>query len=390
MRRTRRRQVWTGSPASTSWFRRSTPLIPNVVVDSAPIRAASATHNCPLTGNVWGAGNILLGGAGSDLIEGRGADDIIDGDRYLNVRLSVRTDPASAASEIGSTDLMGNKAKTGNFGAGTTDMTLQQAVFAGLVDPGNIVAVREILSPGSTDEDVALFSEVEDQLRDHPRTDGVRVTVTHTGGTAADGIDTLRNVEIAALPRHSRRGLARASRRPHRRQHCPRLHSLSAHRRPGRLARRSSQSPTPGRRPHRDRRGDSQGPNAAASSPSPTAAPPSHRREPATSWLTFTPNAVRGFAATLEIAHDAAGSPGSSPSQVRESPPRWPGDRGRAPTPTSVPAGSGRPGRRASGSPTTVLVRCPITRCHLTGPFTWPTVGNCPATRRGRPSCTSR
>ena len=37
-----------------------------------------------LTGrNVWGDGNILLGGAGSDLIEGRGADDIIDGDSVL-------------------------------------------------------------------------------------------------------------------------------------------------------------------------------------------------------------------------------------------------------------------------------------------------------------------
>ena len=144
-------------------------LIPNVVVDSAPIRAASATHNCPLTGNVWGAGNILLGGSGSDLLEGRGADDIIDGDRYLNVRLSVRTDPAAPGTEIGTTDLMGNAATSGDFGPGTTGMTLQQAVFAGLVDPGNIVAVREILSnPGATDEDVALFSEVSDELRDHP------------------------------------------------------------------------------------------------------------------------------------------------------------------------------------------------------------------------------
>ena len=88
--------MWTGSPASTQLVPPLDTLIPNVVVDSALIRAASATHNCPLTGNVWGAGNILLGGSGSDLLEGRGADDIIDGDRYLNVRLSVRTDPADS------------------------------------------------------------------------------------------------------------------------------------------------------------------------------------------------------------------------------------------------------------------------------------------------------
>ena len=49
------------------------------------------------SGNVWGEGNILLGGGGSDLIEGRGADDIIDGDRYVNVRLSVR-DPLNQAA----------------------------------------------------------------------------------------------------------------------------------------------------------------------------------------------------------------------------------------------------------------------------------------------------
>ncbi|XXX82447.1 hypothetical protein WMF30_27210 [Sorangium sp. So ce134] len=32
-------------------------------------------------------GNILLGGAGSDLLEGRGGDDLIDGDAWLNVQL---------------------------------------------------------------------------------------------------------------------------------------------------------------------------------------------------------------------------------------------------------------------------------------------------------------
>ena len=32
-------------------------------------------------------GNILIGGLGSDKIRGRGADDVIDGDKWLNVRL---------------------------------------------------------------------------------------------------------------------------------------------------------------------------------------------------------------------------------------------------------------------------------------------------------------
>lgn len=37
--------------------------------------------------STFSAGNILLGGAGSDLIEGRAGDDIIDGDAYLNTRI---------------------------------------------------------------------------------------------------------------------------------------------------------------------------------------------------------------------------------------------------------------------------------------------------------------
>ena len=119
-----------------------------------PIIDNSAAGRCPLTGvgatatdagTVWGEGDILLGGAGSDTITGRGANDIIDGDKSLAVRISVRTDPADPATETGTTDLMEHKATSGDFGPGTTGMTLQQAVFAGLVDPGNLVAVREIL-----------------------------------------------------------------------------------------------------------------------------------------------------------------------------------------------------------------------------------------------------
>ena len=64
-------------------------------VTTASVVANATTNYCLLTGEfVWGEGNILLGGAGSDTLEGRGGDDIIDGDRFLNVRLSVRTDPA--------------------------------------------------------------------------------------------------------------------------------------------------------------------------------------------------------------------------------------------------------------------------------------------------------
>src|SRR4029079_5514740 len=117
-------------------------LVPTLATPLASVVGISASPDCPiLSGPVWGDGNILLGGAGSDLIEGRGADDIIDGDRYVNVRLQV-LDPACSAN--GSTELLEHAALSGSCGTGTEGMTLQQAVFAGLVDPGKISIVREI------------------------------------------------------------------------------------------------------------------------------------------------------------------------------------------------------------------------------------------------------
>ena len=128
-------------------------LVPPLATPLAGVVAASASGDCPiLTGtNVWGDGNILLGGAGSDLIEGRGADDIIDGDRYLNVRLSVRTNPADRPPRSAPPTSWSTRYLTGST------RTLQEAVFAGSVDPGDIVLVREVLT-GSGGTDTALFS----------------------------------------------------------------------------------------------------------------------------------------------------------------------------------------------------------------------------------------
>ena len=92
----------------------------------APVEAASAPGRCPLEGPVWGAGNILLGGPGSDILQGRGGDDILDGDRFLRVRISVRDDDGT---EIGSTDLLEHPYQAGNR------RTLAADVAAGIIDP---------------------------------------------------------------------------------------------------------------------------------------------------------------------------------------------------------------------------------------------------------------
>ena len=56
-----------------------------------PLVGSAATAGRPReSGNVWAEGNILLGGVGTDLIEGRDNNDIIDGDHALSVAISVR------------------------------------------------------------------------------------------------------------------------------------------------------------------------------------------------------------------------------------------------------------------------------------------------------------
>jgi hypothetical protein len=168
----------------------------------ASVAAISAPGQCPLVGQVWGDGDILIGGLGSDRLEGRTGNEILDGDRYLQVHISVRTNPAVASSEIGRTDLMENKATSGNFGPGTTGMTLQQAVFAGLVDPGNLVAVREIVTPTTAQADAAAGGNVDTAVFNDtfgastisaPDANGVTVV------TSADGVDRVSNVERLAF-----------------------------------------------------------------------------------------------------------------------------------------------------------------------------------------------
>ncbi len=188
-------------------------LLPTLTGNSAPVIAASAAGFCPVTGPIWGDGDILLGGAGNDAITGRGADDIIDGDRALGVRISVRTNPADATTEIGSTDLMEHQYLRDSSGA-LTGPTLQAAVFAGTVDPGNLVTVREITSTVTAPADcgtaapvncdTAVFAGPLSNYRiaslAASGTTLARITVTQVGANVvgqkiSDGIDTLRNIE---------------------------------------------------------------------------------------------------------------------------------------------------------------------------------------------------
>jgi Ca2+-binding RTX toxin-like protein len=142
------------------------------------VRIAGLAAILPAAATSFSGGNIIVGGAGSDQIEGRGGDDIIDGDAWLNVQLRA---PNPATPDTSDTKLVDDLA------------ALQADVLARRINPGDITIVRT-LEPGTPgDGDVAVFSGARSQYTITPISGGI--TVAHTGGTGIDGTDTVRNVE---------------------------------------------------------------------------------------------------------------------------------------------------------------------------------------------------
>ena len=136
----------------------------------------------------FNSGNILLGGGGSDLIQGRAGDDIIDGDAWLNVRISVR-DKLNPNTEITSFENM------------TT--TLRSAMQKGTYSPDQLKIVREIkYTAAPTDIDTAVYQDLFSSYiltfsNSSPGTIFIDHAIIPNGGGGAqdDGSDTLRNIE---------------------------------------------------------------------------------------------------------------------------------------------------------------------------------------------------
>ena len=135
----------------------------------------------------FAAGNIVLGGGGSDLLEGRGGDDLIDGDRSLNVRVSVRENADGTGAEIATFESI---------------TELVPFMMAGTYNPGQLVIVREILNDQPPGFDTALFrgNQAEYDVIIDDGLDGVAGTADDVvtvidNVPLRDGVDRLVNVE---------------------------------------------------------------------------------------------------------------------------------------------------------------------------------------------------
>lgn len=165
----------------------ATTMVDNTLTNIALIDGLQDFLGANVT--VFTGGNILIGGDRSDVLEGRGGNDLIDGDAFLQVSLAV-IDPNTGAV------LQTAKSMT----------ELSAGVFAGQINPGNIHIVREILfADGSNDVDTAVFSDImanytlEGIVGVDLDGDGF-ITVSHDlvtpgDGLGADGVDRVRNIE---------------------------------------------------------------------------------------------------------------------------------------------------------------------------------------------------
>lgn len=150
---------------------------------------------------VFDSGNILFGGGGSDFIEGRGGDDIIDGDLRLHVRISITEQ--GGENEIATVTSLRNIVTID----GVTK-PLSAHLIDGRVSPGQMHIVREIVDDGENgDVDTAAFYDdfANYQITAAPG-GGLLIThITPTDGVIdpftgrarlSDGMDTVRNVEF--------------------------------------------------------------------------------------------------------------------------------------------------------------------------------------------------
>jgi Ca2+-binding RTX toxin-like protein len=179
-------------------------LLGNLVQNTATIGEAAREAEI-----AFDAGNILLGGGGSDLIEGRGGDDVIDGDAWLNVRIRIST-PSQGTYTADSlagpvyleSQLVNGEIPTGTApafgGKALSDLLLERAIT-----PGQMEIVREIVNGGKTgDVDIAVYSDIRANYEFTQNADG-SVTVEHVdvdptgtlGLVTSDGTDRLTNIE---------------------------------------------------------------------------------------------------------------------------------------------------------------------------------------------------
>src|SRR4030095_12185722 len=113
---------------------------------------------------------------------GRGGDDLIDGDKWLNVRISVR-DRNDPSVELRSVDSMED---------------LIPDMLSGAINPGQLQIVRELKESTGFNYDTAMYRDVRANYTVATADDGT-TTVTHNvlGGEGSDRLTGIERLQFA-------------------------------------------------------------------------------------------------------------------------------------------------------------------------------------------------
>ena len=103
-------------------------------------------------------GNILLGGDGNDFMMGRGGDDVIDGDAWLNVRISVRATVDGDHDGKADRDADGRLIQGAEIASYDRMQDMVPLMLNGTYSAGQLKAVREIKYANGPDFDTAVFT----------------------------------------------------------------------------------------------------------------------------------------------------------------------------------------------------------------------------------------
>ena len=129
---------------------------------------------------------VIIGGGGSDKIQGNLGNDYIDGDAWLNVKIAVHA----------------NKDATGPVLFYVDSLTeISARMLKGEINPGQLKIVREILqsTTAATDVDTSVYNGSSTDYTIVQNVDGsYTITDTRAAGTRGhDGSDRVKNVEKA-------------------------------------------------------------------------------------------------------------------------------------------------------------------------------------------------
>ena len=163
--------------------------------DCSLITGLTALLPSTITNCVWDAGDILIGGPGSDEITGRNGNDLIDGDAVLQTWISI-PDSWSILNEAPNyVTVPAGRVYVSSMA------TIREYIATNLVSAdviSDLQIVRLIAQSGhSTENDVAVYQANRANYTITVNANGT-ITVAdprNGGGATIDGTDTLRNIE---------------------------------------------------------------------------------------------------------------------------------------------------------------------------------------------------